>query len=520
MELDGNCIKITDETIVSYYKENTNLDIVTMNHIFIEILKSLSSNLSDTINTSISSKVLSMVTDIHSNLNSVKSDIIIRFHESKKEYIEEIKNIMNSSILTNNEKINTFMEKSNDLLLTKTTLIINDIVPKSQEKNYVQIENCIKSFSSSIMQDTTKLLELSNKDNNQNDAIMQNIDLQLSKMITTIQQPIFSFIQSSEERTNSGIQQIKDSFTMQQTMQQKLTGELCEFLNKYKNNSSSKGNVSEAELYYILQSIMPSDEIIKVGNDTATCDLRVNRMDKTKPSILFENKDYGRSVTTDEVKKFERDIQTQKIHGVFVSQKSPITFKNDFQIDIINGLIHIYIPNADYNISKIKIAIDIIDSLSFKLLSLNCDNDESEYTISKEDMEEISEEYRVFISQKMQMMDTIKMVTKQLVDKLEDIQLPKLKKMFVRFGNIENDNDFKCSLCNCWSGKNKASLAAHIRNCKSNPKNKETLEVIIEEKLNIVIEQPDNLVIQTNILETEPKAKSEKIKKVKSKLSS
>ena len=135
-------------------------------------------------------------------------------------------------------------------------------------------------------------------------------------------------------------------------------------------------------------------------------------------------------------------------------------------------------------------------------------------------MEEISEEYRVFISQKMQMMDTIKMVTKQLVDKLEDIQLPKLKKMFVRFGNIENDNDFKCSLCNCWSGKNKASLAAHIRNCKSNPKNKETVEVMIEEKLNIVIEQPDNLVIQTNILETEPKTKSEKIKKVKSKLSS
>jgi hypothetical protein len=56
---------------------------------------------------------------------------------------------------------------------------------------------------------------------------------------------------------------------------------------------------------------------------------------------------------------------------------------------------------------------------------------------------------------------------------MEDIQLPKLKKLFIKIGNIENDNDFKCTLCNAWSGKNKASLGAHIRNCKIAPKHKE-----------------------------------------------
>jgi hypothetical protein len=519
MELHDNCIKITDATIISYYKENPNLHIVTMNQIFIEILKSLSSNLSDTINTSINSKVLSMVTDIHSNLNSVKSDIIIKFHESKKEYIEEVKTILNNSTLTNNEKINAFMEKNNDILLTKTTLFINEIIPKSQEKNYVQIENCIKTFSSSIMKDTTRLLEITNKDDSQIDTIIQNIEQNFSKMITTIQQPIFSFIQSSEERTSNSIQQVKESCNTQQTMQQKLTSELSEFLNKYKNNSSSKGNISEAELYYILQTILPSDEIVKVGNDTATCDIRVNRMDKTKPSILFENKDYSRSVTTDEVKKFERDVQMQKLHGVFVSQKSPITFKNDFQIDIINGLIHIYIPNADYNINKIKIAIDIIDNLSFKLQSLSGESDENEYSISKEDMEEIIEEYRVFISQKLQMVDTIKIVTKQLLDKMEDIQLPKLKKLFVKFGNIENDNDFKCTMCNCWSGKNKASLAAHVRNCKSNPKNKDVSDCGSEEKFTVLInEVPNKVINQLDSHIIEKNIKTEKSKKIKNKV--
>ena len=474
MEFKDKYIKITDETIISFYKENASLDFVAMNHIFINILNSLSTNLSENVNTTMTSKIFSLVNDIHSNLNVIKSDIIIKFHESKKEYIEDLKTLFSNSSLTNNEKINTLIEKNNDSLLTKTTLLVNEIIPRNQEKNYLQIENCIKHFCSSITKDTSKLLELNTKDDGNIDDIINNIDSQFSKMITTIQQPIFSFLQSSEERTSSGIQQVKEHLSINQNNQTKLTTELNDFLNKYKNNSSSKGNVSEAELYYMLQSIMPSDEIIKVSSDTASCDFKVVRMDKSKPAILFENKDYSRSVTTDEVKKFERDLQVQKIHGIFISQKSPITFKNQFQIDIINGLIHIYIPNAEYDTNKIKIAIDIIDSLSIKLYAIN--NTSNEYSISKEDLDEILEEYKFFITQKLQMIDTIRSVTKQLIDKMEDIQLPKLKKLFIKIGNIENDNDFKCTLCNSWSGKNKASLGAHIRNCKTTLKQKDAID--------------------------------------------
>jgi hypothetical protein len=497
MEFKDKYIKITDETILAFYKENTGLDFVAMNHIFINILNSLSTNLSENMNTTMMSKIFSLVNDIHSNLNVIKSDIIIKFHESKKEYIEDLKTLFSNSSLTNNEKINTLIEKNNDALLTKTTLLVNDIIPRNQEKNYLQIENCIKSFCSSITKDTTRLLELNTKDDSNIDDIIDNIDTQFSKMITTIQQPIFSFLQSSEERTNTGIQQVKEHLSINQNNQAKLTTELNDFLNKYKNNSSSKGNVSEAELYYMLQSIMPSDEIIKVSSDTASCDFKVVRMDKSKSTILFENKDYSRSVTTDEVKKFERDLQLQKIHGIFISQKSPITFKKQFQIDIINGLIHIYIPNAEYDTNKIKIAIDIIDSLSIKLYAIS--NTSNEYSISKDDLDEILEEYKFFITQKLQMIETIRSVTKQLIDKMEDIQLPKLKKLFIKIGNIENDNDFKCTLCNSWSGKNKASLGAHIRNCKTTTKHKDSndpIENIVDSDLKsicIEINEPEKI---------------------------
>lgn len=523
MEIHKNSITITDEVIVSYYRENPNIDIITMNHIFIDILKNLSSNLSTTINSTINSKILSIVSDIDKNISLMKNDLLLKFHESKKEYIEDLKTILYNNFSSNNEKMNLNIEKnierSNELLLSKIKATINEIIPKTQENSFLQIESCIKGVCSSIANDTNKILEITSKQNtaNKDDKLLQtfidNIDSNLTKMLSTIQQPIFSSIQSSEERTTNGIQQIKENLVLQQSIQETLRSEMQDFLNKYKNSSQFKGNIAEIELQHMLLSIMPSDEIIRVSNDTATCDLKVNRKDNSKPNILFESKIYtNKSVTTAEVKKFERDVQLQKSHGIFISQESPITFKDNYQIDIINGLIHVYIPNANYDVEKIKIAIDIVDNLSFKLNSLLKDTDD-EYSISKEDIDDISDEYKNFGFQKSQMLDTIKLVNKQLIDKLEEIQLPKVKKFLMKLGNIENDNDFKCTICNNWSGRNKASLGAHIRNCKQNFK--KNTENSNEELLN---EEPTaNIVVEPIILSIETVDKETSVKKNKNK---
>jgi len=480
MEFKSDHIIVSDKEIIAFYRDNSNLNFVSMNHIFIDILKSLSSDLSNTVSNSINAKILAMVMDVRSHLNTVQSTIVGKFNDSFKAYIEDIKTILTNNSLTNNEKIGALIEKSNDSLLAKTSLIINDVVPKSNDKNYLQIEKCMDTFSRAISHDTARIIELSSKDKdvNHSDAIIKDIEAQFSKMVTGIQQPIFSFIQSSEERTFSSIQHIKDSLTTHQVGNEKLHTDMSEFLNKYNNNSSSKGNVSEAELYYMLQSILPSDEIIKVNTETASCDLRVNRMDPSKPSILFENKDYVRSVPTDEVKKFERDLRIQNSHGVFISQKSPITFKGNFQIDVINGLIHIYIPNANHDANKLKIAIDIIDNLSSRLETVESSKPE-DVSLCKEKFDDIVEEYKAFALQKSQMIEMIKLVTKQLVDKMEEIQLPKIRKIFIKSGGSEEDIEHKCPFCVTWSGKNKASLSAHTRNCKLNPKNKDIDAIII-----------------------------------------
>jgi hypothetical protein len=501
--MDTKSITITDETILSYYRENPHVDIVTMNIMLIDILKSLSTNLSATLNSTATSKILSIVSDIDKNISYFRSDIISTFNEklnqTRKEYVEDLKTQLTNNILSNNEKLSSLIDRNADTILARTTSILNDIVPKSQDKNYLQIENCIKTFCSSIEQDTKKLLETKHKDENSSKIIIDNIESNFSKMVSSIQAPIFQLVQSNEERTIGGIQKVKDEISQQNLIQEKINAELNDFLNKYKHNSSLKGGVSESELYFMLQSIMPSDEIIRVSSETASCDFKVNRKNKDKPTILFENKDYNRNVSTDEVTKFERDIQIQKAHGIFISQNTPITFKDNFQIDVINNFIHVYVPNCKYDTEKLKTAIDIIDNLSSKLKIINSVGDANEehmYQTTKSDIEEIANEYRNFAIQKLTILEMVKVNSKQLLDKLEEIQLPRIKNVLIKFGIIENEN-LKCPHCNVYEGKNKASLSAHLRNCKANScKKKDDSDSSSE----IAIE---SLEMENTVLETE-----------------
>ena len=257
---------------------------------------------------------------------------------------------------------------------------------------------------------------------------------------------------------------------------------MSSFLNKYKNNSNKKGNISETELYYVLQQLMPSDEIIRCGSETATCDFKVNRCDPKKPTILFENKNYSGSVDTEEVKKFERDVQLQKKHGIFLSQSSPITFKTNFHIDIIDGLILVYIPNAEYDLNKIKIAIDIVDKLS-KYVMVKVKEvkevEEEHHILTNVDLTAIVKEYTEFGLKRMEMIEMMKSMSKQMLDKMEEMQMPCLSRYLVGTGEFKSDK-LLCQFCGIFNGKNKSSLAAHMRSCKCNPNSNTNKNAVVE----------------------------------------
>lgn len=456
-------ITITDKKIIAFYMENPHLDVENINHIFIDILKQLSTNLSSKIDNTLTSQILSIVKDLKGEIYKINNEISMKLNDAKKDYIDDVKTLFSHAELSTQEKINHILEKSNDTLLAKTTLLMSDIIPKSHDKNYTNIENCVKQFFTTISDDTKQLLKMNGLD--KSDGLVENIDKNINKMFSNIQQSLFNAIQTSESRTFSSIQQVNDTINLQKQIQENLSVELNTFLNKYKSNSSIKGSVSECELYSLLQKILPNDFLVRCSSEACSCDIRLTRRDKRLPVILFENKDYTATVNTDEIDKFERDLKLQRCHGIFISQNSPIAYKENFHIDIINNIIHLYIPNCGYDIEKIKLAVNIVDSLSEKLSLIILDPNEEIYELSIDDFEDLKKEYCEFANKKIEFIDLIKIITKQLTDKLESIQFPVLKKITV--GNTETKNiGIICSLCNKFNAKNKASLGAHMKHCR------------------------------------------------------
>jgi hypothetical protein len=79
------------------------------------------------------------------------------------------------------------------------------------------------------------------------------------------------------------------------------------------------------------------------------------------------------------------------------------------------------------------------------------------------------EEYAEFNTRKTQLVDIVRNSSKQIIEKIEELQLFALKRVLTKNGALQSEEEFKCRFCNSFTGKNKASLGAHIRGCKFNP---------------------------------------------------
>lgn len=458
-------IIVKNKKIINFYANNPNINFEAVNLIFIDLFDKLINDMNSTMNTTINSQILSNVENLKTEMSSLSSSVsklnddlsnsvYIRFQESKKEYIEDLKNIMSTSFTQNSDKINLLIQQNTSQLVDKTTLLLNDVVPQSNEKYYEKMIQSINTFHSSISEDTQKLL----KSTDQNDSLNNFLSAFETKS-NNLLQPVFSFINASEERISKNLNTLKE-----ESLNGKILNELSEFLGKYKN-SSYKGQFGENKLETTLNKLFPSAEVINSTGMKACCDFRINRNEL--PTILVETKNYDRNVSLDEVKKFIRDIELQKCHGIFLSQHSGITSKQNFQIDIKGTNIMIYVHNVDYCPLKIKIATDIIDSLAGKLTEM--EENEDGISISKEVIDEINKEYSKFIERKHNIIEIVKEFTKKMTNEVEDIKFPALSKFLVsKCGNILNDENevITCNICNKFQASNNKALSAHQRACK------------------------------------------------------
>ena len=489
--MENYSLTCNNKNVWSFYNDHPNIDFEAMNVIFVNIMQTLSQDISSSFSNNIASQILTNIKGLQTQINTVtdsvnkiNTDVIHNFtaklNDFKKDYVEDIK-----MILTNNtsEKIAPLIKEYQNIMHDKTFIMINDLLPKNNDLLTKHIQDFMKQFHSSITNDTNNFIKntidkqsletfINNLDGKFSYAI-SNLDGKFSNAISNSQQIINSSITNSEQRldlrineikksTESHIHDIKTISTSNQTSQSILQNNVSELLKKMEN-SSFKGKCSENLLYNILQSLFPSAQIEIVGDQKETGDIILTR--KNKPKILIENKNWNKNVPQEEVKKFIRDIELQNCCGLFLSQNFGISNKENYEININDGNILLYVHETNNDAAKIKIAIEIIDSFKIKLDEIIFSNGDG-YNIDKDILDEINKEYQTFATQKMIQIKSVKDFSTKMIKQIEDMQLPSLEN-YLSTKYAFSSSKYVCEFCE-YVAKNQSAMSAHKRGCKIN----------------------------------------------------
>jgi hypothetical protein len=451
---------LKDAKCIKFYDENPNIDFNTVNALMIDFI---TQTMLSADNSKLDAKKIQKI---------LKSqDSTLSTHQKKMEEdfsnFREIQKTSMQNLNENLKKLEHHQESSRDTIdhvhrtlstnNSEFSKIISDQLQISQKKNLEEVKSILKYNSHDLSEKNQERLEqyiksLSNPTDNILESLNKILDNKNSNLLNNIQQPIFTHLSTSEDRITKSLSDIKE--------QTSLFEEIKEHFEK-QNNSSYKGQQSETKLDIILNSIFPSATISNTTGIPHSGDFIVDR-GENKQKILFENKDYSTNVNPTEIEKFITDCEKQNCCGIFLSQNSGITRKENYQIDIHKGNILVYVHNTNYDQSKIYLAMQIVDSLYNQLKKKD---DDEEISISEELLERINAEHKQFLSQKKELLSILRESNKKLNSQIESFQLPSIQYLLAdHFAQVESNN-FSCDICSTYVAKNARGLAAHKRGC-------------------------------------------------------
>jgi hypothetical protein len=463
-------ITVNNEKIWRFFKErNPGLQIEECVILFIDLIEKLTDNMNASLNTSMFTNLFENVKHLQTQVDSMSrmqleqnSGLSAKLADFKRDYIEDVKMILSTNV---SDKIAPLIREQNSILMDKTNLLLHDALPKSNDQLSNQLGATIREMQKTIVDDTHKYFAGSTISPQSLQEFITTLDTKLSASLqlsqAQMEKRIDTSIREIKASSDSNLSVIKELSSTSQQVTCALTQSVSEVLKKMEN-SSAKGKISENILFNTLVSLYPCAQIDSVGTTKETGDIIISRKDR--PRILIENKNWDKNVVQEEVKKFLHDVEQQNCCGLFLAQNYGIANKEDFEINVHNGNVLVYIHQAKNDPDKIKIAISIIDHFKMRLDQLSDKSSTSVDTICKERLDNINQEYQAFVAQKLAIIRHVRDFQSKLCKMIDDVRLPSLEEhLSTRYAN--SSSKYTCQFCEVFQAKNQQSLSAHHRGC-------------------------------------------------------
>lgn len=464
-------ITMNNEKIWRFFKErHPTLHIEDCMSLFIDLVEKLTENMNATLHASMFTNLFENVKHLQVQLDGISrtqseqnAGLIMKLSDFKRDYIEDVKLIMSSNV---SDKIAPLIREQNSILMDKTNILLHDVLPKTNDQLSKQLSSAIREMQKSIVDDTHKFFSGSTLSPQSLQEFINSLDVKLSASLQMSQAQtetrIDTSIREMKASSDANLSVIKELSCANQQVACALNTSVCEVLKKMEN-SSVKGKISENILFNTLVALFPCAQIDSVGTTKETGDIMITR--KERPRILVENKNWDKNVVQEEVKKFLHDVEQQNCCGLFLAQNYGIANKEDFEVNIHNGNVLVYVHQAKNDPDKIKVAISIIDHLKMRLDELVSDKSMPEVdTIGKERMDNINQEYQAFITQKLSMIRYVREFQSKLCKMIEDVRLPSLEEhLSTRYAT--SSSKYTCQFCETFRAKNQQALSAHHRGC-------------------------------------------------------
>jgi len=471
-------ITIRNPRICKFYLDNPSIHFETINLQFIDIFEKMFSHFQDAHLAIENQELLKQMND---TVNSLKEDIlsmnsqridnaIQTIADIKSEYITELHAVMDGG---NYEKLSEMLEDRNRQLFDKTTTAICTALPKNNDSLLTYFREYLDNFYTKIRKDTDDLLQTTDTKIT-SDSIkdfIQHFELKSSIMINSLQQPICSFILASENRINQQIATANDEnarelVILSQKIQDKLVQDIDSLLNSHRTPNVNLSPIKGNPMLGMLTKMYNSAEIIVCETQPTNSLIQLKRM--RKQPVFIKSLEIDENVLVDDVNQFISSIEDRNACGILVSQKSGISNKKDFTIEIYNHNVVVFVHNGDYSTHKIESAINIIDNLYTKIRQFSVSHvaGSSDFHIPKDVLDSINQEYQTFISQKNAILELLKENQKKVTTQLDEFRFPQLDKyLATKYCTPIQKPGLKCDICKSFSGNNLKALAAHKRGC-------------------------------------------------------